>query len=443
MKQVISYKNIFKLALPVTLSQSAVILSGLIDLAFVSSYGTSAIAAVSIANVIVSTLYNFLEGLRTGTTVLVSKASELKDTDRITAVFNIGLFVALVIGLPIAIMGKHISCFIYNKFSNNMLQFYGIDYLKIWLWAVPITLILNVIVGFLRGFSDTVTPLKVSIMICILNGIFDYIFVDGKLGMPGMGAKGSAFATLLSNMIGVIVIAVLLMKKAYIEKYINFKKLSLSYFKGYLKLITEIGVYTGFMNLAIAIFVYIMGFFGAEELAVHQITFQVFLMSYLLAAGCMVSASIVVPKLLTEKQEELIIKSVYRICKVSICAISIMSILLYIFASRIAAFFSPNDKMVIMNAARTLRIISFAQLFTSIYMTLRGALTGCGDTRFIAYEGGISGYIIFLPAAYILAVKLNYKVYGGYIAFLLWCITDCTAYIIRFYFQRGWRKKSI
>jgi putative MATE family efflux protein len=439
MPQLISYKNIFKLAFPVTLSQSTIIFSGLIDLAFVSRYGTRAIAAVSIANVIIATLYNFLEGIRAGTTVLVSRATELKEDEKITAILNIGLASSLVIGIPVAILGKYIGYFAYCGFSDNLIRLLGTDYLKIWLFAVPFTLVLNVIFGVFRGFSDTVTPLKVSIIICVLNAVFDYIFVCGKLGIPSMGTKGSAYATLLSNIAGLIFMVALLMKKRPIAKYFYIKKLSADYSKRCLRLMMEIGIYTGFMNLAMAIFVYMMGLFGSQELAIHQITFQIFLISYLLTMGFLVSASIVVPKLMAQKQESLMIKNVSRICKVSLFAICIMSFSLYIFAPEIAAFFSHGNKVVIVNVTKTIRIVSFAQLFTSVYMTLRGALTGCGDTRFIAYEGGISGYLIFLPLAYVLAVKLNYKVYGGYIAFLIWCITDCTAFALRFYFQRGWQ----
>lgn len=397
MSQLISYKNIFKLAFPVTISQSTIVISGLTDLAFVSRYGTRAIAAVSIANVIIATLYNFLEGIRAGTTVLVSKAAELKEDEQITATLNIGLAVSLAVGLPVAFLGKYIGYFAYRGFSDNLIRLLGTDYLKIWLFAVPITLVLNVIFGVFRGFSDTVTPLKVSIVICVSNAVFDYILVCGKLGMPGMGTKGSAYATLFSSIAGLLFMAALLVKKRPIAQYFYFQKAPADYFKKSLRLMMEIGIYTGFMNLAMAVFAFMMGSFGSRELAIHQITFQIFLISYLLTMGFLVSASIVVPKLTAQKQADLIIKNVSRICKVSLGAICILSFALYLFAPGIAAFFSLSNQAVIANVTKTIRIVSFAQLFTSVYMTLRGALTGCGDTKFIAYEGGISGYNFGLP----------------------------------------------
>jgi Na+-driven multidrug efflux pump len=73
-------------------------------------------------------------------------------------------------------------------------------------------------------------------------------------------------------------------------------------------------------------------------------------------------------------------------------------------------------------------------------MVLRGALTGCGDTRFIVYEGWVSGYLVFLPLAYLFAMNLGYGILGGYVGFILWCMTDCVALALRFYFKRSGKK---
>ncbi len=60
----------------------------------------------------------------------------------------------------------------------------------------------------------------------------------------------------------------------------------------------------------------------------------------------------------------------------------------------------------------------------------------------VAYEGFVPGYLIFLPVAYLLSVKISYGVYGGYIAFLLWTAVDCIAFAYRFFYQRKWQKNA-
>jgi len=441
MNQMVSYKEICKLAWPVTLSQSAIILSGMIDLAFIGPYGSNAIAAVSIANILAATLYNFFEGLRTGTTVLIAKTVAKNQDHKRSEVLCMGLALAFSIGLFVALLAPQISDYVYDLVGDSSIRFFGLDYLTIWLWGVPVTLIFYVVVGFFRGIGDTLTPLYATILICILNAIGDYFFVYGGLGITSMGVKGSAAATVWSYIVGTFFLVRLLKKKRVNIRNGFFTHSFIRRMSEYGALIVEIGFYTGFMAAVLVGFVYIISLLGAKEVAIHQITVQVCLLSYLPAMGFLVSASILIPRLLAARREEWIVKTVYRICVISFSVTLGMSGLLYFFAPNVAAFFSPCDEFVAMEAVKTLRLICIAQLFTALYMVLRGALTGCQDTRFIAYEGFISGYLIFLPAAYLLSIKMAYGVYGGYIAFLLWTAVDCMVFAYRFYCQKSWRNR--
>jgi Na+-driven multidrug efflux pump len=194
----------------------------------------------------------------------------------------------------------------------------------------------------------------------------------------------------------------------------------------------DVGLNTGFTLLALLIFVWLIKPLGTAALAVHQITLQVFNFAYLPAIGFLITASIIVPQL-GETERNSLLPTVGRICKMSFGVILVTSSLIFIFSSTISNFFSPADRLVAEQAAQTLKLVCIGQLFSSIYMVLRGALTGCQDTRFIVYEGWVSGYLLFLPLAYLLAVKAGYGIYGGYTAFLLWCMADCSALVIRFF----------
>lgn len=146
MQNIISYKQIGKLAFPVIAAQSVVLINGMIDLAFIGPYGTEAIAAVSIANALCATLFNFLEGFRLGTTVLISKASATNDVPKARAVVNTGLFLVAIIGIIFIVFAPYISNTVYAIAGNEQMKYHGIDYLKVWLWALPLILFSYVLV---------------------------------------------------------------------------------------------------------------------------------------------------------------------------------------------------------------------------------------------------------------------------------------------------------
>lgn len=433
MRQIISYQRIGKLAFPVIIAQSVVLLNGMIDLIFISPFGIEAIAAISIANALCATVFNFLEGFRLGTTVLISRAKAADDLPKAIGVVNTGLFLVTIIGSVLMAFAPYISELVYDIAGSEQLKYYGSDYLKIWLWTIPFILFSYVIIGLFRGLSDTATPLYSSVVICLFNIFFDYLFVWGGFGFPSIGVKGAAWGTMFANIAGLLIIAYLVLKKSFTNKYIQLKQPFFRYIPEYITLAADVGLNTGFTLLALLLFVYIIKPLGASALAIHQITLQVFNFAYLPAIGFLITASIIVPHLLENHQDCLLIPTVKRICKMSFAIVLVTSSLLFTFSSLVSGFFSPNDRIVAEQAAQTLKLVCLGQLFSSVYMVLRGALTGCKDTRFIVYEGLISSYLIFLPLAYFLAVHSGYGIFGGYVAFLLWCITDCGALAVRFY----------
>lgn len=432
MHQIISYRAIGRLAFPVVVAQAVVLVTGLIDLAFVGPFGTEAIAAVSIANVLCATLLNFLDGLRLATTVLVAKASAAGNRVKAAAVVNSGLFLAALVGLILAAFAPNISDAVYTLAGGEPLRHYGADYLTVWLSTIPLILFSYVLVGLFRGLNNTATPLYSSVVTCLLNVVFDYMFVNGGFGFPSVGVKGAAWGTGLATLAGLMLTGYLAFKNPLTSQCINFKQPFRGHIAEYLSLAVAVGMNTGFTLLALLLFVWLIKPLGAVALAVHQITLQVFNFAYLPAVGFLITASILVPQLLAREENALLRPTVLRICKTSFGVILVTSSLLFVFSGSVSRFFSPADPLVAKQARETLRLVCLGQLFTSIYMVMRGALTGCQDTRFIVYEGLASGYLIFLPLAYWLAIHSGYGILGGYLAFVLWCVTDCLVLTVRF-----------
>lgn len=438
MHQIISYREIGKLAFPVTIAQAAVLLGGLIDLAFIGPFGTEAIAAVSIANALCATLFNFLDGFRLATTVLIAKAAAAGNWPKATAVVNSGLFLAAVIGLMLAAFAPNISNTVYALAGSGPMKYYGADYLTVWLWTTPLILFSYVLIGLFRGLGDTATPLYSTVAVCLLNVLFDYLFVFGGLGFPSVGVKGAAWGTGLANLAGLVFIGCLVLKKRLTNRCVNLRQPFFRHIPEYISLAAAVGLNTGFTLLALLLFVWLIKPLGSTALAVHQITLQVFNFAYLPAVGFLITASIIVPRLIAKRQQGLLVSTAVRICQTSFGVILVTSGLLFVFSATVGRFFSPVDHLVAEQAAQTIRLVCLGQLFSSVYLVLRGVLTGCQDTRFIVFEGLISGYLIFLPLAYWLAIQSGYGIWGGYLAFLIWCVTDCLALAFRFFRQKRW-----
>lgn len=432
MESIISYKKIGGLALPIILSQSVVLVNGLINLAFIGPLGTDAIAAVAMANAVCAAAFNFLEGFRLGTTVLIAKASAEQDRNKGTGLLTASLFLAAIIGALLYAFAPDISRAVYASIDSDAIRRHGAEYLRIMLRSVPFTLGLYVFVGLFRGLRDATTPLYGIIAVCLIDTVLSYLLVYGKAGLPCLGVKGAALATMTANLAGLAIVVGLALTQAHTRPYVRWNPRFFAHIREYGVLAADIGLNTGSTLLALLIFVGIIKDLGPAALAVHQITLQIFNFSYLPSVGFLIAASIIVAPLSAGDATHLLKPTVFRIGRMSLGVTSLTCFCLYVSAPAVSRFFSPTDAVVAAQTVQTLKLVCCGQLFSAVYMVLRGTLTACRATRFILYEGLFSAYAVFLPLAWLLAIRLEYGVYGGYLAFLAWCATDCLILAWRF-----------
>jgi len=447
--EVESYKNILKLAFPVVLAQAAIYLSSIINLVFIRHFGFAAIASVGVSNVVYNTITSFGEGFLVGTSVLVAGYYSTKDYSNLFKVTTINLVIAIIVGLVVVCFSDFLSTATFHYMSHGNLASVGTVYMHYWLLTVIFTFIIFVIEGHFRGLHDTITPLIIFASTSILLIILDYALIFGHFGFHKYGFYGAGVASFFSYMISCIIaitLFVLHKKNREIFKISTIIKQVQDYIyllKPVLKLIWDIGFYTGFMVVALIIFVYILGTINSTDIAIHQVVFQIFLFSYLSSIGFLAASAVIISRFIGKNRMELIVPSIKRICKISFGFISVLSILLFIFAKEISVFFISNKPSLVLTSIKCLHLVAVAQLCTSVYMVIRGALTGACDTTFVSIAGLLSSYLLFLPLTYLLAIYFHYGIIGGYLAFLFWTITDASVFLYRFFVSKKWRNKAL
>lgn len=435
MNNEISLKSIFRLAGPNIIAQATVVIVGFIDLYFISKAGIHATAAISIANITTSSLYNFLDGFKTSSTVLIARFLGAKDSQNVSTIIKIGMIYSLLVGIIIAIFAYPISFFIYNiTTSDPLIKGPGVYYLYFRLLAAPFTLLFFSITGFFFGFKNTIKPLLITLIICLFDGGLDYIFIYGKLGVPALGINGAAIATLLAYIIGSLFGALMLFGDSAIKPYLNLKVAVLKNIKKeFLKMAVEVGFYSGFIRIAIFIFATIFGILGPSVLAAHQIAYQIFIATFMIPKGFSTATTIVMSNLIGAGKKDKIFPMLMKINLVALLATCFFNGIIYFLANSITMLFSSENFIVVKAATEAIRLVCISQIFFSIYMVFLGTLTAYKDTKFLMCAEFVTEYCLFIPLTYLLAVKMNYGVQGGYLAFLGWAFVDAVFLVVRFF----------
>jgi MATE family multidrug resistance protein len=433
----LSYSRILKLAIPVTVAQLMIFSCTIVDMVFIRDFGHDVIASMGVTNTVYNTIISFAEGFVAGTAVLIARYYSKQDLKRCSNITLCVIALALLSGLVFYIIEPYLSAYVFSTVNHGNLMPYGMGYMSFWIKSLIAVFFLFVCEGIFRGIEDTVSPLISIMVVGILNIFLDYALIYGKYGSPAYGYVGAAMASCYSYYIGALIILALMLFKKETRNILSGINLSVTLKESQelLSTIWDIGFYTGFMVAALIINNYIIGYISTEALAINQVVFQLFLFFYLTAIGFMASTSVLVSSYASKNDIEAVRIIVRKTLHISVIIAGIVSLILLLKSKVLAQFFLGESTEVLADAVSCINIIAIAQLNTSIYMVLRGALTGYEDTKFVAYLGLSTSYIFFLPFSYLLAIYLKLGIIGNYYAFLIWTISDVLLFAVRCHYK--------
>ncbi len=190
------HRQFLHLAIPNILSNLAVPLAGIIDIALLGHLEDIApLAGVALATIIFDYIYWSFGFLRMGTTGLTAKALGENNSIEGSAIFIRGFSIALIIGVSLFLLQSIIAPFSFTLLQGTpAVEAQGSTYFYARIWAAPATLGLYVINGWLIGMHKSRIVLLLAVLLNGLNIFFDWLFIY----QYGMGAQGAGYATTIS-----------------------------------------------------------------------------------------------------------------------------------------------------------------------------------------------------------------------------------------------------
>ena len=202
---------ILTFALPIFLANLLQLTYSLADTRIVGTFlGDSALAAVGATTTLSNLIVQFLMGMCNGFAIISAQCFGAKDMDRLRRSLGnslvLGLLAAVVLTIGGLVFLQPILRFL--NVPENLLHT-ATQYVSVIIAGLVVTLLYDVLSATLRAIGDTVTPLIVLAVSVVLNIGGDLLLIM----VLHMGVLGAAVATVLSQLIAVVVCAVYLWKK--------------------------------------------------------------------------------------------------------------------------------------------------------------------------------------------------------------------------------------
>lgn len=195
-------KLILLFAIPVFLGNLFQICYSLVDTKIVGSIlGETALAAVGSVSVLYTLLTGFFNGLSLGFSVLTARfygsGEERRLKENVAGSIVLGFLTAVVIITVVALFIRPILTLL-NVPSEQMEM--ALSYITLLVWGMFVTLAYNLCANTLRAIGDSLTPLIFLVIAALTNVALDYLFIL----VFGMGVRGAAVATLISQLLSVV-----------------------------------------------------------------------------------------------------------------------------------------------------------------------------------------------------------------------------------------------
>jgi multidrug resistance protein, MATE family len=388
---------------------------GLSDTKLVGALGAAALGGVGIATILIFLGYSMVFGLMRGVKVRTAYAvGEGRPGDAVRYA-QAGAVLGAITGAAIWLVSRDVSPLLHLLGIDDAMIPPARDFVAARSWGAIGTCAGAALIQYLQGVGDTRSPMLVGLLGNVVNVALAWSLIHGHFGLPALGVRGAGYATATTEMLE---LAALLVAARGRSRAAGRATLPL---RAALREVAGLGVPTGlhflFEGLAFTSFVAILGSFGAEQMAAHQIAFSTIRASFLPGVAVAEAASVLVARSLGERRLDEADRVTTASLALGVGFMTLCGIAFALFGASIAGLFAVEPG-VIRVARQLLLVAAVFQTLDAVNMILRGALRGAKDVRWVAVVGIAVAWVAFPGAAFFLGRVMGLGAVGGWLGFV-------------------------
>lgn len=411
-------KRTWLIVLPVTIQQMLSMLTNLVDNIMIGSLGEIEIGGVGLAAKVFFVICLAVFGVSSGMSVLSAQYWGNDDIPNIRRVVGLGSCLSIGFALIFTLICFFIPEAAMGIFTDNPeLIRTGAVYLKITALSWPFMALSETIATGLRSMDVVKPRAYISAAAIIVNIVFNYIFIFGKLGCPAMGVAGAAFATVIARIVElVLIIGCLKVIRSplwcSIKEYFGFTKEMLSQFMNRSMAVCVNDTLWGIGYSIHAITYGRMGASAAAAFSVVSIFSDIEVVGLLgLSTACAVILGNELGAGNLEKAEKY--SRYYLVLGLFAgCAISIITM---IAAKPVAAMYNFSLEAEMMTVS-TLMVLAVSLLWRADNnITIVGILRAGGDTKACALIDLLPMWLVSVPLVMLTGLGLHWPLWAVYL----------------------------
>jgi len=437
---------VWKIAWPTMLTNAIGGLQGIVDHVLVGNLvGYKANAAIGVSWQIFLVVIVFVSSTFTGMSVLVARFAGAGDAEKVDRVVYQAFLTAIGISLGImAPLGYFATPWLLDLVNAApAVKAEAMPYLRIMFGFSSGMLIFFMLGGALRSAGDARTPMRLGIVMTVVNLVLNVILIRGLGPIPAFGTRGSAMGTCITS--GLIAVYALwkLWTGGWVVAFPKGRGLGPDW--TIIKELFRFGLPTGIQGIAMNIGgVLMLSFIGSlAQSAAAQGAFAVsytelFSLITWTSVGLMGSAAAVAGQNLGAGHPDRSAQAVHVAARYGLSVAAFVGLFFLFLPRQLLAVFGMHDPVVVSIGVQLLRVLSVSGLFVTVALAYTGGMQGTGDTKSPLYISMISQILVPLGICFVIQQTGKLDTIDIWLAILAGHVTRCVLSVLRFR-QGKWR----
>lgn len=437
---------VWKLAWPTMLQNIIAGLQGIIDHVMVGHLvGYAANAAIGVSWQVFLVVIVFISSLYSGMGVMVARFAGAHEADKVNRVvyqaFLTSVFLALGVMAPLGyVFSPQLLDLVH---ATPEVKAEALPYLRTMFGFSIGMLIFFLLGGALRAAGDAKTPLRLGVLMTVLNLVLNIILIRGLGPIPALGTFGAALGTVIAAGVASSIGLYLLFSgklAVHFEKGMSFRpdwSIIASLFR--------FGLPAGFQGIAMNVAgVLLLRFIGAlphsaEAQAAYAVGYaELFSLITWTSVGLMGATAALVGQNLGAGKPERSKQTVRVAAMIGLGLAATLGLLFLIMPRVLLAAFGMEDENVVGIGVELLRFLSLSGLFITVALVYTGGLQGTGDTRSPLYISIIAQIVVPLGMCAFIQAQRGLQATDVWLAIVLGHAMRCLLSVARFR-QEKWR----
>ena len=407
---------VLMLSIPSILEQIVVTAMEYIDAAMVGHIGAEATAAIGIVSSSTWLLHGILVGLYNAFSIQIAQYLGADRQQDARGVLRQAMLFNLAAGLTAAAFGIGISGHLPGWLGADVsLQANASAYFAIWSAALPFTMAMGMYAAMLRATGDALTPGLISVLVCVLDVVFNFFLINPTRTLwgitvwgAGLGVPGAALGTALATVVGgLLALCILLFREGplCIRKPGSWK-ITRACIRNLGKVGVPLAAERAALSSAQVLQVRIVSQLGTVAIAANSLGVSAEGLCYMAGYGIQGAAIALIGQAVGAHRKDMAKRFAWLCTLMGMGIMTLTGAGLFAFAPALMSIFTA-DAAVIALGARVLRIEAFAEPMFGASIVASGAMQGAGDSTACFVLNLVSMWGIRLTLAFLLAPRFG------------------------------------